>query len=217
MRYAVDHEVPTPGARSKCPACEGDVIAKCGRIVTWHWAHAVMDCDPWSEPETQWHVDWKERYPLECREVVIGKHRADVHFQGRTVEFQNSPISRDEIREREQFYGKGLVWVVNGKRFEERFVIRSKRQTVHGDYCTFRWKRAHSSWFGHSRELFIDFCDEGIWQRSDWRNEISKEAGLFWVKLLGDGFPCGGWGKWVSREWFVNWSMTPRQKKFSYL
>lgn len=217
MRYALGRQEPTPKARSQCPLCGDEVIAKCGKIVTWHWAHAANDCDQWSEPETQWHVDWKERYPLECREVVIGKHRADVHFEGRTIEFQNSPISRDEISEREQFYGKGLVWVVNGSSFESRFLMRSRRASGGSDYWTFRWKHAHSSWFGHTRELFIDFCDEGILDRSRWRPGVHKERGLFWVKRLGSEFPCGGWGKWVSRGWFVKWSMKPSQKMFSYL
>jgi hypothetical protein len=30
--------------------------ARCGQIVTWHWAHlAREDCDPWAEPDTVWH------------------------------------------------------------------------------------------------------------------------------------------------------------------
>lgn len=216
MYYAIDHEEPTPGARSRCPACDGPVLAKCGRIVTWHWAHVAKDCDPWAEPETQWHVDWKSRYPLESREVVIGRHRADVHFDGRTIEFQNSRISRDEIREREEFYGKGLVWVVNGKSFEDRFEIRSKRRNGYGDYWTFRWKHAHSSWFGFTRNLFIDFCDKDVGEWSEFNPYVSRERGLFWVRLLGNSFPCGGWGLWMSRESFIKWTMTPQQKKFSY-
>lgn len=29
-----------PGGRAICPTCGGDLIAKCGRLVQWHWAHA---------------------------------------------------------------------------------------------------------------------------------------------------------------------------------
>jgi competence CoiA-like predicted nuclease len=33
------------------------MIAKCGRIYIWHWAHDGSDCDPWHEPEASQFAD----------------------------------------------------------------------------------------------------------------------------------------------------------------
>ncbi len=48
---------PSPSAKGTCPTCGEPVLAKCGWIKTWHWAHvAGGDCDPWSEPIGPWHL-----------------------------------------------------------------------------------------------------------------------------------------------------------------
>lgn len=44
-----------PGGRARCPHCGGDMIAHCGTLVSWHWAHVANECDPWYEPESDWH------------------------------------------------------------------------------------------------------------------------------------------------------------------
>lgn len=105
-----------PGLRATCPACGGDVVPKCGEIVEWHWAHKARDCDSWGEPESQWHLGWKARFPADWQEVVMGPHRADVRTPRGVIEFQKSAISAAEIREREQFYGK-MIWVVDASGF----------------------------------------------------------------------------------------------------
>jgi len=111
---------PRPGMRALCPSCGGDVLAKCGSIKAWHWSHVAADCDPWSEPETEWHLNWKRRFPPECREVVIGNHRADVRTKnGIVIEFQHSSISVEEIRDREAFYGERMMWVIDGAKFRK--------------------------------------------------------------------------------------------------
>lgn len=110
-----------PGATATCPACGGEVVPKCGEIVEWHWAHKARDCDNWGEPESQWHLGWKARFPVEWQEVVMGPHRADVRAPRGVIEFQKSAISAAEIREREQFYGK-MIWVVDASGFNlERY------------------------------------------------------------------------------------------------
>jgi competence protein CoiA len=102
----------TPQAKGSCPACGEPVIAKCGAIVTWHWAHqARAECDPWAERDTAWHLDWQQAVPPGRREVVIGPHRADViTANGWVVELQHSGISPAVIAEREAFYGR-MVWL----------------------------------------------------------------------------------------------------------
>jgi len=50
-------------------------------------------------------------------------HRADVYTnQGITIEFQNSPISIDELKSREKFYSQ-MIWIVNGLKFKEKFKL----------------------------------------------------------------------------------------------
>jgi len=105
-------QLATPGAVGACPSCGARLIAKCGKVYAWHWAHEACDCDPWSEPEGPWHRGWKQLFPAEWREVVIGDHRADLRVPGGVIELQHSSISAGEIEERERFYGR-MVWVVN--------------------------------------------------------------------------------------------------------
>lgn len=121
--------LPYKNGRATCQLCNGTLIAHCGEIRRNHWQHfgeRDMDCDSWKEPETEWHRGWKERFPKEWREVVIGNHRADVKTpHGLVIEFQNSPISPAVIREREEFYGY-MFWVVNAAHFDENLVFRSR-------------------------------------------------------------------------------------------
>jgi len=135
MQYALVNGLrtePTKGERGICEGCNGEVIAKCGNVKIHHWAHKnIEDCDSWYEPETQWHRDWKNKFPPGYREIVFTDdntneiHRADIHTpKGVTIEFQNSSISLDERRSRDKFYSK-LIWVVNGLKFKGGFKLTS--------------------------------------------------------------------------------------------
>lgn len=105
-------------------------MSKCGKKVIWHWAHvSTKHCDSWWENETQWHRDWKNHYPEEWQEVVHfnssngERHVADVKTDtGLIMEFQNSPISSDELEQREAFYNN-IVWVINAEKFKKNFHI----------------------------------------------------------------------------------------------
>jgi hypothetical protein len=125
MQFAIGDNglrVPaSPKERGKCPCCGAPVVAKCGKIVSWHWSHLAKDCDPWYEPESEWHRDWKALFPEDWREVVVGPHRADIKTPKGVIEFQASSISPDEIEERENFYGK-MIWVIkaDGLDLEEK-------------------------------------------------------------------------------------------------
>lgn len=115
--------------RGNCPICGAETIAKCGPRIMHHWAHSrIRNCDPWWENETQWHRDWKNKFPLECREVAHlaedGEiHRADIKTPtGIVIEIQHSTISDSERISREQFY-KNLVWILDGGVFRKNFDI----------------------------------------------------------------------------------------------
>lgn len=130
MRYAHvgnSREEPRPGLKGNCQVCKSPMIAACGEIVKWHWKHKNLeDCDPWYGEMTQWHIDWQNHFPKINQEVVINqqgvKHIADVLTdKNLVIEFQHSPISSKEIREREEFYGN-MIWVVDAKDFKKNMI-----------------------------------------------------------------------------------------------
>ena len=167
------------GAAGICPGCQTPVRAKCGSIVTHHWAHVAKDCDPWSEPESEWHLGWKSLFPKECCEVVMGPHRADVRINGTVIEFQKSPISPEEIREREEFYGN-MIWVLDGSAFRKRFHIRNSLQSKN-----FHWKSARKSWAAARKPVLIDFGGDfasELFHVTNWANGTRDGFGVFYEK-----------------------------------
>ncbi len=186
MNEAGELEEATPGAIATCPQCSEALRAKCGEIVTWHWAHiAGTDCDPWAEHETDWHLEWKRHCPQ--TEVVFARnacvHRADgVTQTGVVVEFQHSPISVSDIAEREAFYGR-MIWL-----FDVREPFTRGRLAV--------WKKNGRKWleWKHHRSS-IDECKKLVY----------LDTGVSIVRL-GNNFAYGKWGATIStREQFSDW------------
>jgi competence protein CoiA len=131
MRFAiVDNrkvEAKT-GSIANCPGCYQPVIAKCGDHRVHHWAHSKNKmCDTWWEPETEWHRNWKGKFPEEWQEDFLidnktgEKHIADIRTdKGLVIEFQHSHINPQERLSREAFY-KSLTWVVDGSRLKRDY------------------------------------------------------------------------------------------------
>ncbi|HEY9826367.1 MAG TPA: competence protein CoiA family protein [Stenomitos sp.] len=189
MQYALNENqgriTPIPGATATCTCCKSPVLAKCGTINVWHWAHENReDCDTWYEPETLWHRNWKEFFPKENQEVVIGNHRADIRTQYGVIELQNSSISAEEIMERERFYGN-MIWVVNAESFLHNF--KTKYANTDFTYETFRWKHARKCWGYAKCPVYLDVGD----------------AWLFLIKKMHFKNGCGGWGVSYSKEWLL--------------
>ena len=120
---------PSPHTKGFCPGCKTPMVAKCGPTNVWHWSHeSLQECDTWHyEAKTPWHLRWQDRFHKEDTEVVITKgdeyHIADiVGNKDVVIEIQNSPISADEIFEREVFYHK-MLWVLNGRRFARNLIV----------------------------------------------------------------------------------------------
>jgi hypothetical protein len=112
----------TPSAQGTCPKCGAMVHAKCGDHNEWHWAHLnTEDCgDTWSEPEGEWHLGWKDYFPKNWHEIVIGEHRADIRTSGGlVVELQHSPITPEVVAERENYYGD-MIWIFDAMEYVER-------------------------------------------------------------------------------------------------
>lgn len=210
MLYGLDSEgrriKAAPEALAFCPHCGEPLVAKCGSIVTHHWAHqAQSECDSWWEPETPWHLRWKSFAPPHRCEVTRGDHRADiVTADGCVVELQNSPLSVMEIQERERCYGR-MVWILNGTDgLWKNFGLREQRGE---DEWTFRWYHPRKSWWHSSKPIFID-CGvveaevvehdpwyEGI--RWDIRDQIRARLlrsgwHILELKFIGQDVPCGG-------------------------
>jgi competence protein CoiA len=185
---------PFPGFRGKCCTCSGSVIPKCGDVREWHWAHVSNhDCDPWSEQEGKWHIDWKAQFPKEFQEVTVGPHRADIKLPSHVIELQHSSISAFEISEREDFY-KEMIWLIDGEPFRDNFVLWDK-----GNYQTFRWKWPHTSWSVANLPILIDFGEF-----------------LFFFKNIYWGGKCTGWGRKVCPTTFTQSSSGFLREKISY-
>jgi competence CoiA-like predicted nuclease len=188
MRFAIADDgtkiSPThSGQRALCPGCRGEVVARCGRINIWHWGHlSGMDCDPWAEPLSIWHLQWQKYLASLGADVEVqieksGKiHRADARMKnGTVIELQHSNISVDKIEEREIFYGN-MIWVFDAiDAFEkERFDLRIKE-----GHQTFRWKHARKS---------VAYA----------RKPVRLDLGSGWVmdlKKMSKESPVGGWGR----------------------
>jgi competence protein CoiA len=174
MRYALangQRQEARPSLSGKCPICDRPMVARCGQIKIWHWAHLGMRiCDPWWENETEWHRAWKGQFPVDWQEVVLQaqsgeKHIADVKTdQGWVLEFQHSYLDSEERQARDAFYPK-LVWVVDGarrKRDKSQFFKALEQGTPVGpklpmlsvflDECALL-----REWAGSRAPVFFDF------------------------------------------------------------
>lgn len=137
----------TPQEKAICPSCNSEVISKCGDIKVWHWSHkSSFDCDDFSEPESEWHLNWKNYFPKEWQEVCIKKckysheciessncqltkHRADIKTkEGLVIELQNSPLSSEDIIKRENFY-KNMIWILNGETLDKGLQLKPLKRS----------------------------------------------------------------------------------------
>lgn len=213
MIYAVDPSGnkmrATRGASGRCPTCAEDLIPKCGRILTHHWAHRGQDCDSWREPETEWHRYWKSLVPADCVEVTIQRngetHRADILTRkGRVIELQHSALGIEKIEEREAFY-RSMTWLFdvaqcrpepiyheefyNGRIPVNQAQIRLSLRPHEKAYHTFRWYHPRKSIAFTTAPTYLDVG----------RDEI------FHLVKMSRATPCGGWGRLKHRDVFTSW------------
>jgi hypothetical protein len=203
-----------PGVEGWCPACQEKMVAKCGEIKIWHWSHiGGTDCDEWHEPMTRWHIDWQENFPFDLQEVVIAKpsgsilcedsdetHRADVRLSnGVVLEFQHSPISPEEIKQRELFYQR-MIWVFDVIEPYQagRFHINRKQ-----GFDTFTWKQSRKSISACARAVVFDLGGEVFTVSKLYPATAST---LSSDKMsYNDSKPMGGWGRIQTHHDFIAW------------
>lgn len=182
LRFATidgQRALPFSKGRGVCSCCGGVLIAKCGKIVTHHWAHESKDdCDSWSEPIGPWHLWWQGMVRTDSIEIARGPHRADiVGNDGVVVELQHSSISAEDIAAREAFYGN-MVWLFDAT---ERFAYVNQ-----GDRAFFSFgKTKHLELC--KKPVFLDFGFDVL--------EVEQFSGA--VTML------SGFGIARSREWFA--------------
>jgi competence CoiA-like predicted nuclease len=155
------------------------MVAKCGQHRVWHWAHwKSKACDPWWEPETEWHRSWKNQFPAAWQEIGHTaqsgeRHRADVKTEsGLVLEFQYSALSEAERISREDFYPR-LVWVVHAnRRLRDRkkfFALLSGPLRVASGVLTYTIHRYDGSallrdWGKSRAPVYFDFGEtERVW------------------------------------------------------
>lgn len=176
----------TKGVKGYCPSCSSELIAKCGEVKINHWAHkGIRNCDPWWEPETEWHRSWKNNFPPEWQEFPLlnertgEKHIADIRTRdGLVIEFQHSHIDPQERTSRENFY-KNLVWVIDGTRLKNDYkrFLKAKEyfdKTSNKEmYFVSPEDCFPSAWIGSPVPIILDFRGTGaINDSKDIRNNL---------------------------------------------
>lgn len=119
-RISIDNVII--GEEYFCPTCGEPLIikAKNSIAVKPYFSHrkGTLCTDNWKYDMSEWHRAWQEKFPEQYREIVLEnngiKHRADVLINNTVIEFQHSPITHEEILERNKFYlscGYHVIWV----------------------------------------------------------------------------------------------------------
>lgn len=117
--YRIYADEATKDHTYHCPLCGNELILRQGELNISHFAHKANTCtDAWNYDMSEWHYNMQNRFQPEQREVVVKyngqTHRADILNGNQIIEFQHSPISMEEIIERNTFYnsaGYHVAWV----------------------------------------------------------------------------------------------------------
>lgn len=122
----IDIHIADKSRKYFCPVCGAELSIKAqdSLSVKAHFAHkkGTKCLDTWKHDMSEWHYNWQCMFPENCREVVVEKngtkHRADVLINDVVIEFQHSPITAQEIMERNTFYlgcGYKVIWVFDAQ------------------------------------------------------------------------------------------------------
>lgn len=155
--------------RGVCDFCGKPTLLRAGECNIPHFAHIELspDCEG-SEGETEWHKNCKSAFPSEQVEITFSHNgvvkRCDVKTPYKIIEFQHSPITSDEIEEREKFYMGvygDMIWVfdLTSAYKEGRFQIREPK---YGCGNNFTWKKANKHIFTCRRPVFLDLGEDKL-------------------------------------------------------
>ena len=130
----------------RCPKCDTELVAKCGKIRAFHWAHKnKLQCDDWMEDDNEWRDSWLNEFEDDWQESLIDRggvsHFADSETDKNTIILlHQSRLTPEIIREREDFY-RTPVWIFNAglhkqdvsrflKAFEKDWIRYPKIQNI---------------------------------------------------------------------------------------
>lgn len=204
----------SPKLKASCPICGEEVLAKCGSIKIWHWAHkSNFECDKWGEHETEWHINWKNEFPREQQEIIIKKCISDYcnnkkYNHNHIDEYNHGDcVDCEFIKHIADIKTKYLVIelqnsIISPEEIIEKELFYGNMIWVlngdkfgnglclrrKGEIFTFRWKHPPKSWWNATKPLFIDFCDGKT---------------MFELKKVYNSIPCGGWGRLLSKQEFL--------------
>lgn len=194
MKFALvngERKEAEPSLKGECIVCGSSTLARCGKVRMHHWAHkASPRCDPWWEPETEWHRAWKNQFPSDWQEFVHQagngeKHIADVKTKTDWVlEFQHSFIKPEERKSREDFYKK-MMWVVDADRspqYKSRFLKALKdngfTNRQHPEITAIASKlELLRTWVTSSSHVIFDLGEDALW----W---LRPESDEYWSYLV---------------------------------
>src|SRR5882672_936412 len=174
MKFALvsgQRQEAQPNLSGQCRGCGRPMVARCGEVRVWHWAHkGRLLCDPWWENEAEWHRAWKDQFPPDWQEVVHHaddgeRHIADVKTgDGWVIEFQYSYLKPEERLSRDDFY-PNLIWVVSTTR-RKRDRAQLIRAWEDGGRVAGNWRKAFTDdclplreWAGSNAPIFFDLGD----------------------------------------------------------
>lgn len=162
--------LPEPGGQGRCPECARPVLAKCGPIICWHWAHLPGEGHECStHGESEWHRRWKWWALNNGCQVEVPFHRSDgsgarfradiLTTDGHVVELQSKPPAFDTILRREQAYGWRLRWLF---RITEKQQLRIKwGRMLNNGGQGFRFKRGPKLMTVCKRPVYFDLEMDG--------------------------------------------------------
>ena len=171
-----------------CPICGGSVNLREGSINAVHFAHKPNNkCDDnWNYDMSEWHYTMQNRFPEEQREIVVKHngqtHRADILFRNQIIEFQHSPISIDELEERNYFYntaGYSVAWVFD---VQEQYDSKAITIMYHDSALKYKWsnpKRCLQCFpqpneYNKELVIYLYWMDEDGYE---WFNRVIKSTG----------------------------------------
>lgn len=164
------------------------MIAKCGKVKIWHWAHKTTDmCDPWWENESVWHRTWKDHFPKDQQEIShVNPFTGEIHIAdvknafGLVIEFQRSKMTEAERVSREEFY-QDMVWVIDGSRgaLDSSYFNMGVSGPVQKNPLVYNvewWGQSMllQFWSASSKHVYLDFGNDALWRLMSFNPETRK-------------------------------------------
>jgi competence CoiA-like predicted nuclease len=143
-------QVKESGHKAFCPVCNAIVTGKIYKDKVNHFAHIPDDnCGLSNGIISDWHLNWQSKFDnCEVSYPYLGL-RADVVLKnGLVIEFQNSNISFEDIRKRENGYKK-MIWLFNLTQSNDDRVFISNDDYFYWEYFKKNWILCAKPFFFH--------------------------------------------------------------------